>query len=204
MSTRLALVILLVPALTGADVVDRTAAGFNVKTVVTVAASPERAFRAVVDDIGSWWDPSHTFSGDARNLSIAANPGGCFCETLKNSGGVAHAVVNHVVPGELLRMTGALGPLQEHAVTGTLTWQFAASGQDATITLTYSVGGYFPGGFEKIAGPVDQVLSDQVKRLKAYLERASGFRLQAEDLPAKAGSHRNIPIDRTIPAEKVR
>jgi uncharacterized protein YndB with AHSA1/START domain len=172
MSTRLALVMLFVPALSGADVVDRSAAGFTVRTVVTVAASPERAFRALVDDVGRWWDSSHTFSGEAGNLRIEANPGGCFCETLENSGGVAHAIVNHVIPGELLRMTGALGPLQEHAVTGTLTWQFAASGQDATVTLTYSVGGYFPGGLEKIAGPVDQVLSGQLTRLQAYLERS--------------------------------
>jgi uncharacterized protein YndB with AHSA1/START domain len=167
----LALALVFVPALAGADVVDRSAAGFTVKTVVTVAASPERAFRALVEDVGSWWDSSHTFSGDAGNLRIAPIPGGCFCETLKNSGGVTHAVVNQVIPGELLRMTGALGPLQQHAVVGTLTWQFAASGPGTTVTLTYSVGGYFPGGLEKIASPVDQVLSDQLRRLKAYLER---------------------------------
>jgi uncharacterized protein YndB with AHSA1/START domain len=173
MSRGLALALVLLPALASADVVDLSATGFTVKTVVTVGASTERAFRALVDDVGRWWDASHTFSGDAGNLWMTANPGGCFCETLKNSGGVAHAVINHVVPGELLRMTGAFGPLQEHAVTGTLTWQFAASGQDATVTLTYRVGGYFPGGLEKIADPVDQVLSGQLQRLKTYLERAS-------------------------------
>ena len=171
MSRGLALVLVLLPSVAGAEVVDRSAAGFTVKTVVVVGASPERAFRALVDDVGRWWDSSHTFSGDAGNLRMTAHPGGCFCETLKNSGGVAHAVVNHVVPGALLRMTGALGPLQEHAVIGTLTWQFAASGQDATVTLTYRVAGYFPGGLDKIAGPVDQVVSEQLNRLKAYLER---------------------------------
>jgi glyoxylase-like metal-dependent hydrolase (beta-lactamase superfamily II)/uncharacterized protein YndB with AHSA1/START domain len=187
------LVVLIVfcPAFAGADVVDRSPAGFTVKTVVTVAVSPERAFKAFVDDIGRWWDSSHTFSGDAGNLRITATPGGCFCETLKNAGGVAHAIVNHVVPGELLRMSGALGPLQEHAVTGTLTWQFAASGQDATVTLTYSVGGYFPGGLEKIAGPVDQVLSDQLKRLKAYVESGAG----AQEAPAPARAITNIRGD---------
>ena len=171
MSRLLVVVLLLIPMRAGAEVVERSATGFTVKTVVTIAAPPERAFRALVDEVGRWWDPSHTSSGDASNLSIAASPGGCFCETLKNSGGVAHAVVNHVVPGELLRMTGALGPLQEHAVTGTLTWQFSASGEGTTATLTYSVGGYFPGGLEKIASPVDQVMSDQLRRLKAHLER---------------------------------
>jgi uncharacterized protein YndB with AHSA1/START domain len=184
MSRRLALALVLLPSLAGAEVVDRSATGFTVKTVVTVGASPERAFRALVDDVGRWWDSSHTVSGDAGNLWMTANPGGCFCETLKNSGGVAHAVVNQVVPGELLRMMGALGPLQEHAVIGTLTWQFAASGKGAAITLTYRVGGYFPGGLDKIAGPVDQVLSDQLKRLKDYLDR--GARVQQAPAPARA------------------
>lgn len=174
----------LLPALASADVVDRSPTGFTVRTVVTIAASPERAFRALVDDVGRWWDSSHTWSGDAANLRLAATPGGCFCETLKNGGGVAHAVVNYVAPGEMIRMTGALGPLQETATTGTLTWQFAASGQDTVATLTYSVGGYFPGGLEKIATPVDQVMSDQLRRLKTYLE--SGASAQAATAPARA------------------
>ena len=187
--SRLFAVVLLVfaPALAGAEVVDRSAAGFTVRTVVTIAASPERSFRALVDDIGSWWDSTHTWSGDARNLRLSASPGGCFCETLANSGGVAHAVVNYVVPGELLRMTGALGPLQEHAVAGTLTWQFAASGEGTTATVTYRVGGYFPGGIEKLADPVDGVVGAQLRRLKAHVERgaASG----PGSAGASAGQH---------------
>jgi uncharacterized protein YndB with AHSA1/START domain len=165
--------LVLMPLAAHAEVTDRSPAGFLVKTVVTIDVSPERAFLALVDDIGQWWDSSHTFSGKAGNLWLTANPGGCFCETLANAGGVAHAVVNHVIPGELLRMTGALGPLQEHAVAGTLTWQFAKAGQGTTATMTYSVGGYFPGGLEKLAGPVDQVMSAQLRRLKAFLERGA-------------------------------
>jgi uncharacterized protein YndB with AHSA1/START domain len=166
-----ALVLLLLPALASADVVDRSPGGFTVQTAVTIGASPDRAFLALVQDIGSWWDSAHTFSGDAGNLWLTANPGGCFCETLANGGGVAHAVVNHAVAGELLRMTGALGPLQEHAVTGTLTWQFAKAASGTTATMTYRVSGYFPGGLDKVADAVDTVLSGQLKRLKAYLER---------------------------------
>ena len=86
--------------------------------MVTIAAPPERSFRALVDDIGSWWDSTHTWSGDARNLRLSANPGGCFCETLANSGGVAHAVVNYVVPGELLRMTRALAHCRSMPLQG--------------------------------------------------------------------------------------
>ncbi len=179
-----AAVLVITPAIANAEVVDRSPAGFTVKSVVTIAASPERSFRALVDDIGRWWEPSHTLSGDAGNLRIDARPGGCFCETLPKGGGVAHAVVTNVVPGELVRMSGALGPLQEHAVVGTLTVQFASAGQGTTATLTYAVAGSFPGGLEKAAAPVDKVLSDQLHRLKTYLEG-----------PAQRSTNPQGPID---------
>lgn len=162
--------VMLVPADARADVVDRSPAGFTLKTTVQVAAPADRVYRTLVD-IGSWWGKDHTFSGDASNLTIAAQPGGCFCEKLPNGGGVEHGRVVNVVPGSLLRLASALGPLQELGVAGSLTWQIAASGQGSTVTLTYAVGGYTPGGLDKLAAPVDQVLSEQVRNLKAYVEK---------------------------------
>jgi uncharacterized protein YndB with AHSA1/START domain len=162
---------LLAPGRAAADVVDRSAAGFTVKTVAQVAAPAERVFRALVD-VGAWWSKDHTYSGDARNLSIAAQPGGCFCETLPGGGGVEHGRVVNVRPGALLRLDTALGPLQELAVAGSMTWQIAASAAASTVTMTYSVAGYAPGGLDKLAGAVDQVLAEQVLRLKAYAENS--------------------------------
>jgi uncharacterized protein YndB with AHSA1/START domain len=127
-------------------------------------------FRALVD-VGSWWSKDHTYTGDAGNLSIAAQPGGCFCEKLPNGGGVEHGRVVNVAPGALLRLDGALGPLQELGVSGSMTWQIAASGQGSTLTMTYVVGGYAPGGLDKLAAVVDQVLSQQVGLLKAHAEK---------------------------------
>lgn len=154
-----------------ADVVDRSPAGFTVKTTVTVSAVPARVFAALVNDIGQWWDSAHTFSGDAGNMWLTPSPGGCLCETLGRGGGVEHAVVNHVVVGELIRLRGALGPLQEYGVVGSLTWSFAAAGEGTTATVTYSVGGVFPGGLDKLADAVDTVIGGQLRRLKAYAER---------------------------------
>jgi uncharacterized protein YndB with AHSA1/START domain len=167
---------LLVPALlvlttlsASADVIERSPSGFTLQSVVTVAASPDRAFKALVD-VASWWDREHTYSGDAKNLSISAQPGGCFCERLAGGGGVEHARVVNVAPGTLLRLDGALGPLQQLAVTGSLTWQLSANGNDSTtITMTYAVGGY-AAAMEKLAPLVDQVMSRQVDLLEAYLE----------------------------------
>jgi len=154
-----------------AEVVAATPDGFRVKTVVTIKAAPDRVYKALVDEVGQWWESSHTFSGDAKNLSITATPGGCFCEKLPNGGGVIHAQIVYVAPGETLRMAGAIGPLQEHGVTASQTWTFARSGEGTTVTFTFNAGGYFPGGLDKLAPVVDAVLSGHVRRLKEYVER---------------------------------
>ena len=175
MQTRARLLImvcaLLAPAVAAADVIQRSPGGFTVKTVVTIAGSPDRVFGALTRDVGRWWDSQHTFSGDAANLSISPTAGGCFCETLAKGGAVQHAVVIHVVPGQLLRLTGALGPLQEAAVSGTLTWQLSpAAPGSLTTSVTYAVAGAYPGGLEKLAGAVDTVIGDQLRRLKTFVE----------------------------------
>lgn len=171
-----AAVVLLLSALSNtgaqADVVDRSASGFTVKTTVSVAAAPQRVYQDLLN-VGAWWDKAHTYSGDAKNMTLAAQPGGCFCE--KYAGGaIEHARVVYVSPDRLLRLSGALGPLQEMAITGTITWAIepAKQGSGSTVTMTYAVGGYAPGGLDKLADIVDMVLAQQVKLLKAYAEES--------------------------------
>ena len=72
--------------------------GFLVKLEVSVNTPAAKVYDALVGQIGSWWNPEHTYSGDAKNLSIDARPGGCFCEKLPNGGGIEHARVIYVVP----------------------------------------------------------------------------------------------------------
>ena len=72
--------------------------GFLVKLEVSVNAPATKVYDTLVGQIGSWWDSQHTYSGDAKNLSIDARPGGCFCEKLPNGGGVEHARVIYIVP----------------------------------------------------------------------------------------------------------
>jgi hypothetical protein len=71
----------------------------------------------------------------------------------------------------MLRLSGALGPLQPSALTGTMTWTLTASNDSTRVTLTYAVGGFREGGFADIAPAVDAVLSDQLNRLKAFVEK---------------------------------
>jgi uncharacterized protein YndB with AHSA1/START domain len=156
-----------------AEVADSSAYGFTVKTTVTVAAPSDAVFLALVDDVGDWWNPEHTYSGASENLTIDPYAGGCFCEQLEGDGSIQHMQVIYVQPGKTLRMVGALGPLQGLGVCGSMTWEFAREDPGSRIEMTYAVGGYGAGGLAKWAGVVDTVLSDQVERLKAYVEGTS-------------------------------
>ena len=149
-----------------------SATGFLVKHAVVIGASEQRVYSALLRDIGKWWDPLHTYSGKSSNLSIDARPGGCFCERLAGGAGVAHMTVVNLQPFKLVRLTGALGPLQGSGLTGSLTWTLASAGDGTKLEMTYSVGGYMEGGFDTIAPAVDEVLGGQLKRLKAFVETA--------------------------------
>lgn len=151
------------------EVRSSSASGFEVQSVRTVKASPADTYK-MLGRIGEWWNPSHSYSGKATNLSLATNAGGCFCERLDDGGSVEHMRVVQARPGKLLRLQGGLGPLQGEGVSGTLTWTLKAVPGGTEISQNYIVG-YFRGGGEKLAAPVGQVLEEQLGRLKARLER---------------------------------
>ncbi len=149
-------------------------AGFEVTSVVDVAASPDAVYSLIVTP-GRWWDSAHTYSGDARNMAMEPRAGGCFCETVPAKAGqpqgtVEHARVIYAQPGKLLRLSGALGPLQAEAVTGTLTFSLAPTAQGTRVELGYVVGGYVRSGAKALAPAVDSVLGQQLAGLKRAAE----------------------------------
>jgi uncharacterized protein YndB with AHSA1/START domain len=152
-----------------AEVADSAANGFTIKIERQLEAPPLEAWQALVDRVGAWWHPDHTFSGDAANLSIDARAQGCFCERLPPDGELRHLTVVYADPGKLLRLTGGLGPLQGLGVAGSLTIELAPQGDGAKLTLTYAVGGYVDGGLAGWAPAVDGVLSEQMDRLTRYV-----------------------------------
>jgi hypothetical protein len=159
----------LVPGVAVADVVSTSPNGFVIRSVVTVPGTPAAAYAALVD-VKQWWDKAHTYSGDSKNLTMNATPGGCFCEVLPG-GGIQHGTVAMAWPGQTLRILGALGPLQETGVTGAMTWQLEKAAEGTKVTFTYAVGGYAPAGFEKLAPLVDGVMAGQLKAFKAYADK---------------------------------
>jgi uncharacterized protein YndB with AHSA1/START domain len=151
-----------------AEVIDAQPGGFELRQSVQVAAPPETVWAALVN-VGGWWASSHTYSGDARNLTLEAKPGGCWCETLPG-GGVEHLRVVYAQPAQTLRLAGGLGPLQATGGAGHLSFALKPQGGGTALTVTYAFGGYVRGGFQALAGPVDTVLSQQTARLKALAE----------------------------------
>ncbi|MDA1075654.1 MAG: ATPase [Proteobacteria bacterium] len=143
--------------------------GFVSEHSLTVSVAPLVVYQALVDHISEWWDSAHTYTGDARNLSIDAQ--GCFCEALPEGGRVEHMRVVYAAPGKLLRLTGGLGPLQALAVSGSMEFVLQADGAGTIVKYRYIVGGYTPEGLTDWAGPIDAVQTGQLERLKAYLER---------------------------------
>lgn len=154
----------------GAEVIDASETHFTVRNRFRVSASAENAYKALVEDVGEWWHPDHTWSGNPDKLSIDEEAGGCFCEELERGGSVEHMRVVYVDRGKLLRMSGGLGPLQELPVAGTLTFTFEASDAGTDIVLEYRVFGRHDDGMNALAPVVDEVLKLQLSRLGAYVE----------------------------------
>ncbi|MDE2562619.1 MAG: SRPBCC family protein [Sphingomonadales bacterium] len=175
----------LAPAQASGEIVARSDNGFTVRVAAEVVTSPDETWKALVQP-AKWWLDEHTFSGSAANLSLDPVAGGCFCEKLplpgdapagSRPGGVEHMRVIYVQQPKALRMSGALGPLQSEAVTGTLTVTLKPLAKGTRILWEYVVGGYMRYPQDKLAPAVDSVISAQLNNLAAKLGPVTTFEL---------------------------
>lgn len=140
--------------------------GFATSNAATVAAPPEEVWTALVAP-ARWWNPAHSYSGEAVNFSLDPRPGGCFCETVGERGGVEHMRVVLAMPARTLRLAGALGPLQGEGVAGAMTWELEPVEGGTRIVQSYVVGGHMRFETATIAPLVDGVVGEQLERLAA-------------------------------------
>ena len=160
-----------------AEVKNQSAHGFVIEHTLESEAEPARLYEALIAEISQWWDPSHTYSGNAENLYIKAVPGGCLCENLEGGGFVRHLEVVYTQPSNEIRLAGGLGPLQELGITGTMTFRIEEAPQGSRLTLIYRVSGYLENGLQALAAPVDRVLGQQMERLERHLTGVTPRRL---------------------------
>jgi len=142
--------------------------GFAVGFTRTLDVPPAKAYAAIAA-VDRWWSGEHTYSGDARNLSLGGNAGDCFCERWKDATGressVRHGVVLMALPGQAFRIEGAFGPLQGLGVNAVLSIGTRAQGTGTILTMAYKVSGSAASGLDKLAPAVDAVLETQFTRL---------------------------------------
>jgi hypothetical protein len=152
-----------------AGVTDTREGSFSLESTVTIQATPAAVYQEL-GRVSRWWDPEHTWSGSARNLSLDLHAGGCFCEKLAEGGSIQHGRVLYVQPKVMLRLDAPLGPLQEMPVTGVLTFKLTPAEGATQVTMTYRVSGTFTMESAKLAPIVDQVMSHQLSRLKTHVD----------------------------------
>lgn len=162
-----------------AEVVESDDAGFITRDATVVKATPKATWLALISP-AKWWNSSHTWSGDAANLTLKPQAGGCFCERIPEDpdpsritleGSVEHMRVIQSYPERALRMAGALGPLQSEAVTGVLTIAMSEADRGTMIVWEYAVSGRMRYEIPVIAKAVDGVMSQQLSALADLLGR---------------------------------
>lgn len=167
-----------------AEVKATSDAGFNIVHITSVAATPDEIWRRLIAP-KDWWNKAHSWSGSSAGFYIDAQANGCFCELfqekgadgkLKTTGSVEHMRVIFAQPGKVLRMQGALGPLQSEAVIGTLTvaMEPTKDGKTTKVSFSYVVGGYMRYKVADIAPAVDKVLGEQFKNMVQPFTPAGG------------------------------
>ena len=167
-----------------AEVKATSETGFNVVHIAEVATTPDMVWKRLLAP-KDWWNKAHSWSGSSEGFYIDPQANGCFCELfqdkgadgkLKTVGSVEHMRVIFAQPGKVLRMQGALGPLQSEAVVGTLTvaMEPAKDGKTTKVSFSYVVGGYMRYKVPEIAPAVDKVLGEQFKNMLLPFTAAGG------------------------------
>ncbi|MET0376741.1 MAG: SRPBCC domain-containing protein [Rhizorhabdus sp.] len=171
MATMMAALLLAVGTPAPAEIKAADTGGFVVASTVVIAASPDEVWAALVMP-ARWWDAEHSWSKDSANIRLDPVVGGCFCESIPaTKGEVEHLRVIFAMPGQVLRLRGALGPFQTMGVSGALEWTMKPVEGGTQLNQSYAIGGFIPGGAASLAPAVDQVMSGQLNRLKALVEK---------------------------------
>lgn len=158
--------------------------GFAMSHVVRVTTSPEESWNMIMTP-SKWWSAEHSWTGDANNYYLDSQAGGCFCELIPEKktgdneqaglrGSVQHMRIIFADKGRLLRMSGALGPMQGEAIIGTLTIVLKPIAGGTEIKFEYVVGGFARFSIPDLAPIADKVIVEQASRLGMALRPLIG------------------------------
>lgn len=175
----------LMAAPASAEVIHSDPSSFIVKHRLVAAVGAEVAFDALLH-VERWWSPGHTWSGDARNLSLEPRVRGCWCERWPDAE-IEHGRVIFIKKNSNLRIAGALGPLQEMAVNAVLDYTLTPGKDGTQIDMMYRVTGADSSQLDVVSSVVDKVMVEQMDRLQAHLDRMAPQAAPDAATPAEAG-----------------
>lgn len=176
-----------------AEVTNTADNGFTVQHQTLIDGNAEAVWKAMIAP-SRYWNGDHSWTGDADNFYLVPQAGGCFCELIRTTsadnirtsdGSVQHMRVIYARNNKMLRMSGALGPLQSEAVTGTLTMLLDPQGEKTAVRFTYKVGGYMEFPVDQIAPAVDGVIGEQLTRLSALFADTDAAEADGQDSSAE-------------------
>lgn len=145
------------------DVLESSETHYRLSQVAKSDSPPAAVWERLVHP-ERWWNPAHSYSGEAENLSLEPIAGGLWREDW-DSGSVAHGRVLQVREGELLRMEAPFGPLQGLGAYVVWTITIAAEGSGSRVSFD-EVASAPPGSaLDQLAGAVDAVKTEAIDRL---------------------------------------
>ena len=171
-----------------AEVSEAGADHFLIGFSAHVEAPPAKVYVAL-SEVARWWSAEYTWSGESAGLSLKAEAGGCFCERWA-SGSVEHGRVIMARKNELLRLNAAIGPLQESAVNGVLTFRLKPTDDETTeLDVDYRVNGSSASGLDQLAPTVDEMLAVQIDRLLRYVDTGKADEVPTDESKEPSSRH---------------
>ena len=158
---------MLVATPAAAEVLGASPNGFEIRESVQLVIPPDQAFDAF-EQVGSWWNPAHTYSGKAANMRVALSLGACLCERFEDrrrDRAFARRLCRAEQardPDRVARAAAVRGDVGRHGSDRRADRRRVARNDEL------SRGGFYKGGADKLAPLVDQVLADQMKRYRVY------------------------------------
>lgn len=134
------------PGALRADVITSTPGGFSTSESTQISSVPMAIFLAITGSLHAWWDPADT-PEPLRHLKVAGSERGRF-----------------------VNFSGGVGPLRGTTATATLTWTLTALRGRTRVEVTYQATGDPALGLATQALTVDAILTDQLQRLKRFVE----------------------------------
>lgn len=148
-----------------AEVIARTADSFTLRYQSAMETTPEDILSSMTL-VGEWWDGAHSYSGDAKNITIDMTVGGCWCEKLADGTDFRHATVLAIEP-DRLAFNAPFGPLNGKATRADFTVAWPGDNKGWMVTWVMVIEGPGLGAY---ADAVDGVMGAGFGRFTRYLE----------------------------------